>query len=420
VLRRPQPWPGPSAPGASVAQPICRGIYQDGTRERYVVVGHHLQVMGKTGSAKSTGAGWNEVAESVTRYDSAVIGIDITKGSQFLGPFEASLHKLVTDEDELLEFMPRLHRCVKARANKMAELRLTKWQEGCPLKHLTFLFEEFPDIYNHLADHDQDEMLMSVVKAIRSAGGRLIFSLQRSDFTQMPTLARGQLAKMCFGVDSAADADFGLSEIQKDRNCRPELWAETQPGMCYVDAPTIPDTYKAMPMRTWYWGEDTRPVYEYAARYPWQMRPLDPVTAAALGLPGAEEDEDMRDEPPPRPAVTLAPPRAGQEEDEDMRDKPDVVVSYDADSAAAQLAVDEDEPERKMAPDQAARAFAGHVEACRRAGKTRLTIEDLLDLTGQTGHSRQWLYMMLGSWTDAGKLRRDNTVYPNEWVICGP
>ena len=44
------------------------------------------------------------------------------------------------------------------------------------------------------------------------------------------------------------DASFGLTELQSDRGARPELWNNRQPGMCYLDAPSIDDSRLAMPM----------------------------------------------------------------------------------------------------------------------------------------------------------------------------
>lgn len=85
IMRRPAPWPGPSRSGASVALPLEPGIWQDGETVRYVITGHHLQVMGMTGSGKSIGAAWSLLAELVTRSDCAVVAIDCTKGDQSFG-----------------------------------------------------------------------------------------------------------------------------------------------------------------------------------------------------------------------------------------------------------------------------------------------------------------------------------------------
>lgn len=292
VMKQPIPWPGPSRPGASIADPIRLGLWQDLDEIEYVIVGHHLQVMGKTGSGKSIGGAWNFLAETVTRTDVAVFAIDLTKGEQTLGPLKAALHRLETTKEGAKALLGEMQTQVKKRTDQLSAKGLQKWVKGCGLTYWVLWLEEFPDIFDALTDKEQEQFL-SLVKAIRSAGGTVVLSLQRSDYTQMPTLARGQLAKMCFGVDSSADASFGLSEQQDDAGCRPELWSNKQPGMAYLDAPSIPDERIAMPLRTYAWGmaggrfDDERAneaLRAHAAAFPAAAKQVDPGTAALARL----------------------------------------------------------------------------------------------------------------------------------------
>ncbi|MGW4426574.1 DNA translocase FtsK [Streptosporangium sp. NPDC004631] len=310
VMKNPIPWPGPSRPGASIADPIRLGLWQDLDEIEYVIVGHHLQVMGKTGAGKSIGGAWNFLAEAVTRYDVAVFCIDVTKGEQTLGPLKAALHRLETTKAGAKALLNEMQIKVKERTDQLAAKGLQKWAKGCGLTYWILWLEEFPDIFDVLTDKEQEQFL-SLVKAIRSAGGTVVLSLQRSDYTQMPTLARGQLAKMCFGVDSSADASFGLSEQQDDAGCRPELWSNKQPGMAYLDAPSIPDERIAMPMRTYAWGmaggafDDERAneaLRAHAAAYPAAYKAVDPGTAALSRL-----DAAALAAPAPLPAVEQPP-----------------------------------------------------------------------------------------------------------------
>jgi len=309
VMKHPIEWPGASRPGRSVADPIRIGLWQDLDEIEYRLVGHHLQMMGQTGAGKSIGGAWNVLAELVTRYDVAVFAGDITKGEQTLGPMRQALHRFETSKAGVKAMLAELQGKVKERTDQLSAKGLQKWKPGCGLAYWVIWLEEFPDIFDALTDAEQESFL-SMLKAVRSGGGTIVMSLQRSDYTQMPTLARGQLAKMCFGVDSAADASFGLSERQQDAGARPELWTNTQPGMAYLDAPSIGEERIAMPMRTYAWGLDSAGEFDderanaamraHAAQWPAAAKQVDATTAAVSRLaqepaarPGPPIDHDL-------------------------------------------------------------------------------------------------------------------------------
>lgn len=300
VMRRPLPWPGAYAPGASIAEALRIALSQDMDPVLHAIVGHHLQIMGMSGSGKSIGACWNYLAEIITRYDVAVLAADITKGEQTLGPLRPALHRFETTKEGVRRMIDDIHREVKARTDWLSERGYQKWVEGCGLTYWVIWLEECPDILDALGDTRLEKTFMPMLKAIRSAGGTVVMSLQRSDYSQMPTLARGQLAHMCMGVANSQDASFGLSEAQQEREARPELWANKQPGMAYLDAPSIPDTHIAMPLRTYAWGktdqESSANIRQHVAQWPakakevcaFTTRVADPSGSAALpGTGGA-------------------------------------------------------------------------------------------------------------------------------------
>lgn len=319
VMKHPIAWPGPSRPGSSIADPIRIGLWQDLDEIAYVIVGHHVQVMGQTGSGKSIGGAWNFLAEIVTRTDAAVFAGDITKGRQTLGPLAEALHRFETTKPGVKAMLAQLQARVKERTDHLAAKGLQKWKPGCGLTYWVIWLEEFPDIYDALTEAEKENFL-SMLKAIRSAGGTIVMSLQRSDYTQMPTLARGQLAKMCFGVDSTADASFGLSEKQQDAGARPELWTNGLPGMAYLDAPSIPEGRIAMPLRTYAWGI-TGGVFDdeaassamraHAARWPAAGKTVDPGTAELARISATPADQSQgqgQGRGRGRPEESAAPP----------------------------------------------------------------------------------------------------------------
>lgn len=317
IIRNPVPWPGPSRPGASIALPLRPGIWQDLEDVEYIIVGHHIQVMGASGSGKSIGCSWDTLAEIFTRRDPIVLAIDIVKGEQTLGPMRRSLHRMAITEADAIELITELQARLKKRTDYLARKKLFKWREGCGLSYIVLWIEEAWKLFE-IVDMDTFEELM---KALRSAGGTVVYSLQRGDSTQVPTLVKGQAAYWCFGVTSSHDARWGLSEAQDEAGARPELWGTDHPGMSYLHAPSTPKERIAMPMRTWAWGlregadhlDDelaVRQMEEHCARWPAADKPVDHITAPLVRLPDGQQPKVLQAEPRPgTPAV--AEPETG-------------------------------------------------------------------------------------------------------------
>jgi hypothetical protein len=408
AIRRPQPWPGPSKPGGSMADPLHPGVYQDCEPVSYAATGHHLQVMGMTGSGKSVGAAWSLLAEIITRTDAAVFAIDITKGEQTLGPLRPALHRFVTEKDDARALLAGLQAAIKPRTDYLAARGLQKWEKGCGLKYVVVWLEEAPDVLDALGDKGLERWL-AALKAARSAGIEYVPSLQRADWSQMPTLARGQLAKLCMGVADSHDAGFGLSELQADRNCRPELWQNRQPGMAYLDAPGIPDDRIAMPWRAWYWGDDDAKIRAHAAAYPADGRPLDAITAAALGggavAPEPEEDEDVI-------AEYLTDTDEGELDDVNVDDAEEIEVP-DSEFGRWQFAESTGE---KMDPAEARRLLRDTIAEWAEDGREHFVMADLVDLRQRTGLSRPWLYKALDEMAADDLIERDETT-GGKWLI---
>jgi hypothetical protein len=144
-----------------------------------------------------------------------VLAADITKGRQSLGPLEESLHRFETSKAGVRKLVTDVEAQLKPRTDWLSDRGFVNWERGCGLAYWVIWLEECPDILDALGDKGLDTF-MRVLKAVRSAGGTVVMSLQRSDYSQMPTLARGQLANLTFGVNNSHDAAFGLSDAQDD------------------------------------------------------------------------------------------------------------------------------------------------------------------------------------------------------------
>lgn len=281
TIKEPTYYPGSSYIGASMEDTISVGVYQDGTECEFAIPETQIQIMGQVGSGKSLGGGWSIMGECITRYDAVIWAIDITKGYQTLGPLSTALHRIGTTPDEAISILEDTHALIKPRTNYLAEHGLSKWRKGCGLNYLVVWIEEVPDVIRALGEPGKQAWIRTV-KAARSAGITVVWSLQRADFKEAPTITRGQAVKMCFGVSDTKESQFGLSSVQKTGGCQPELWGQRQPGMCYLDAPGIPESYVPMALRTFYWGEDDSLIRAHASKFPASARVYDPVMKAVL------------------------------------------------------------------------------------------------------------------------------------------
>ncbi|MCK2219676.1 hypothetical protein MF672_038660 [Actinomadura sp. ATCC 31491] len=283
AIRKPVPWPGPSAPGKSINLPLRIALYQDGDHVRFRFVGFHLQVMGATGSGKSIGGAWNMCAEIMTRHDAAIFSIDISKDDQTMGPLREGLHRFETSKAGAVDLIRSMHAAIPERTKWLAARGFTDWEEGCGLTYWYLHIEEIAKLVNELSAEDE-ERLGEILKEIRSAGGSVILSLQRADYTQIPTIFRSQMAKMCFGLKDPDDVKFGVSARQRKADVAPHEWEDHYPGMALLDARGIPTTHYAMPMRTYSWGSNSQEartaMAAHAAAYPAAAKKVDSFTAS--------------------------------------------------------------------------------------------------------------------------------------------
>lgn len=437
VLTSAIPWPGPSAPGASIAHPLRPGIWQDGEPVMYVIVGHHIFAMGASGSGKSFGGCWNLLGEIFTRPDACAIGVDIRKGEQTFGPMRPALHRVETTVKGARSAVDDVESILTPRTNWLTERGLQKWETGCGLSYLFFWMEETPDIWEKLTSPGQDK-LISIARALRSGGGTLVFSVQRNTWDQVPTIIRDQMASMCFGLNDAGSNRYGLSTAQQDAGVDPSEWGTRYPGKAVLDAPTIPLDRIAMPLRTYSWGDNADLMAAHAAAYPISARPVDPITAQIVGgpaAPAAPATAAVPAAPAPRPVAVLTRASgdehqgdnpAADDDDEGPGDPcaeyltipdPSPDISEDITDADAPIEPDPDDAEfeftgtaEKMTPDDARAEFARQLADWAAEGRAEFAPRDLRDLMDRTGMSRAWVQARLkdACETDNPPIERDD------------
>ncbi|MFE0104492.1 plasmid transfer protein TraB [Streptomyces sp. NPDC059009] len=294
-------YPGPSAPGGSVVDPIHVGIYEDGEDEKLWFPADekqkrnatHFGVFGMNGSAKSTAMTFT-VMEVLTRHDAIVWGCDPAKGIQTFGPLLPYLDWVEMTMAGCEAMVDALPHVITARADELGRHGFKNWTpaafEQLGMPYIVVLMEESAKLFRNGSE------LEPVVEGARSAGMTVIVSQQRPSRTSMPTDVREQLGGiMCFGVKGATTADMALPDDVRDAGARPEAWENRKPGYNYLVAPGVEEERYAVKARTWnpVSDDEIRAVLERFAIH----TPADATTTAAAGDAYARRSIYTPDEP---------------------------------------------------------------------------------------------------------------------------
>ncbi|MEU8383974.1 hypothetical protein [Streptosporangium sp. NPDC048865] len=407
LLEQPVPYPGPSAPGGSVADPFRVAMFQDGTPFGLEIVGSHLQFMGMTGAAKTTAGAWNLWGEFITREDGALIVVDITKGEQTVGPARTALHGAVTTKAAARKFFKQdLPAWAAERLEEFGKAGLIAWQKGCGFPYLLVHLEEAADVFEHI---DMAEFI-NLARMLRSAGGGFVWSLQRADSTQMPTIVKGQGGgKVCFGVESSHDAHWGLTDAQEKAGARPDQWRDRQPAMAYADTRGVTPDRIAMPQRWFDWGttndERVANFRAHCEAHPASARPVDKTTEKLLatlattpaGVTGGPADDETKeasvtgDYLRPDPEFDAQDAANPVDPDAELADVPDVPLG---------------KPESERLSREDALLVLGRTIENFGDGRP-FAPKDLYGVLVATGYRRGWLMNNLAARVKAGELERD-------------
>jgi hypothetical protein len=317
-------YPGPSAPGGSIAEPLVIGVYDDG-RELLLTIPQaiHLLVMGMTGSGK-TEAAMDVMAEVLTRRDVAVWLSDPKRG-QDLGEAFGACDWVVTTQDGAAVMIEAFKAAIPARQLWLGTHGYRSWEPaaavrqddpahtcrqdgtacGCP--GMAYLIGWFEEAANTLRAVD-DDAFTGIAQEARSAGASLVISMQRASGYQISTDTRASLpSALCMGVEER-DAGFALPSEVLDAGANPGAWGNKRPGYCYLVTAGIDEELWSTPSRTF---RNNPVTLEWVTR---EFAPIrmgvDTVTAAAAasvagraysdraaGQAPAEEDDDMEHEP---------------------------------------------------------------------------------------------------------------------------
>ncbi|MFB6977708.1 plasmid transfer protein TraB [Streptomyces scopuliridis] len=286
VLTEGTPWPGPSAFGGSITEPVTVGVYEDGETEVFWFPGSekekrnatHFLAAGMNGSGKSAGISL-AIIEVLTRDDAFVWAVDPSKGQQTFGPFLPFMDWVEMTEAGGNEMIDALSQVITARADELGRHGFKNWTrdayEQLGMRYGVVWIEEAAKFFRNGTEME------GLVMEARSAGISVIISLQRPSATSMPTDVREQLGGVvCFGVKGATTANMALPDDVIDAGARPEAWENRKQGYNYLVAPGVDEERYAMKACTFIPPKDEEIVAVLSIAPP---SPADSVTGAAAG-----------------------------------------------------------------------------------------------------------------------------------------
>ncbi|WP_327167104.1 sporulation protein SsgA [Streptomyces zaomyceticus] len=301
MLKTPTIWPGPYAPGQSVAEPLRIGVYDDGADLLLpLLAAIHILVMGMTGSGKTEGA-LDLLLELFTRCDVVVWLADAAKSGQDFQPLLPAVDWAALDTPSAAAMVAAVQAVIPARTAWLRDHGYRAWEPaaaqrqtnpthscrqdgracGCDgIAYLLAWFEEAAKLLRELGD----DVFTGIAQEARSAGVSLVVSMQRASGYQLSTDTRASLpAAMCFGV-KGDDAAFALPEEVLDAGADPAAWGNKRKGYVYLASAGVDEDLHATPARTFWTGPSGQ--YERMAEYVVKQfanirAKLDDVTAGA-------------------------------------------------------------------------------------------------------------------------------------------
>ncbi|TCB97595.1 conjugal transfer protein TraB [Micromonospora zingiberis] len=301
-LKETRYWPGPSAPGASIADaPTRLGVMEDGEPLEIWLPGDHskgrnsahLSVVGMSGAGK-TELVLNLCADLLTRTDVRLIITDTRKGDQLPEWLRKGAHETHLDAVSAEDFIESLPQVIAQRARHLGQRGLKQWVKGCGLDYWAVVNFEAARLVS------ESDSFVDITESARSVGIFLLVELQRATHDRFPTSARANIsARVCLGVARDDDAEAALSESTLDSGAAPWEWKNGRPGYLYAELPGVDQERWSMPARAFIArSEDDRAAVVAQHRQTSANRPSptprreDPVDPPAT--PPAGEDQEER------------------------------------------------------------------------------------------------------------------------------
>lgn len=435
-------YPGPSAPGGSITEPLVVGTYDDTLPlEMLLPKGVHWLITGETGSGK-TEAAMDILCEVLTRTDVAVWLSDPVKRGMDLGALFPACDWVAVEPDDVEAMATAVMQSTPARAEWLRRHSYRQWIPECAVKQtstahscqtgracgcagLPFLVAWFEEAAEAFARLDE-ELFKQAANQIRATGAALVFSLQRPSHDQMSTTVRAALpSALVFGLDER-DETLALPNDVLDAGAHPGQWGAGFPGYCYLVEAGTALARQITPARTFRndpvaleWvtatfadvrfpdaGEVMTGVATAVAgqRYTNRRAALAPTAAPAAG-PELETDYDEEQ--------NVGEPLVDQEDD-DLDPTVDLEEAQDGDDTS--LVPADTRPD--LAPEDAREAMEVLLDEWHAQGRRTITPADLLAYSEAIGRKTTWIKNQIRDMRAEGRLVEDlNAKKPGTYKI---
>ncbi|MGC5033097.1 conjugal transfer protein TraB [Micromonospora sp. DT229] len=401
-------WPGPSAPGQSIADaPVRLGVMEDGEPLEIWLPGDHskgrnsvhLSVVGMSGAGK-TELVLNLCADVLTRSDVRLVVTDTRKGDQLPEWLRKSAHEAHLDGEAAEDYMEDLPRIIAERARYLGQRGLKQWVKGCGLPYVVVVnFEAAGLVANN-------GTFVDVTESARSVGICLLVELQRATHDRFPTSARANIsARICLGVARPEDAEAALSESTLDAGAAPWEWKNMKPGYLYAELPGVEQERWSMPARAAIArSEDDRAAVVAQHRH--------------IPAPGQPEAAPRREDPP----VTTTPLADDDQEKRELNKALDLADPPDDVDPAQPITIPADMPRLAlgqlrtppMGTEEARAWMRDYLLRLHDEGVDRIRPSELGDVIEATGLTAAWVgkeLRRLTSGPDALLQKTDRGVY---------
>lgn len=426
LLKNTTPWPGPSAPGRSVADPIVIGVYEDGTPAVLYFPGDpatsrnamHLLVMGMTGSGKSEAA-LVALAELLSRRGVVVWASDPAKADQTLGPLLPALDWAALDMPSTVAMIEAITAAIPERTKWLAKYGYKQWEPACAetqadgspgMPYLVCWFEEAAKTIRET----DDDAFTGIAQEARSAGISLVISLQRASGTQISTDTRASLgSSWCFGVRDDRDAGFALPDEALDAGASPQSWRDKRPGYNYLAVNGAPEELWATPARAYLSSRDQ--LEAVVGAFAPVRAELDPVTTAAARK-AAGDAFTGRTRPPLTPGAPTTTPRPGLADPDDLDDADEGQADEDLDGidpeqplppamTVMRFGTPDGRPRQTVSTEEARQAMTDLLDEFEAAGMVEVGPKDFMDHCDRHGRTRGWVSGQVAAMVAAGRLQ---------------